>query len=78
MRRAGHVARIGERGGVNRVLVVKPEGKKPLGRPRRRWEDNIKMDLQKVGCVGMDWVELAQDRDGWRALVTVVMNLRIP
>ena len=58
-------------------LVGKPEGKRPLGRPRRRWEDNIKMDLQAVGCGGMDWIELAQDRDRWRALVNVVTNLRV-
>ena len=61
-----------------RVLVGTPEGKRPLGRPRRRWEDNIKVDLQEVGCGGMDWIELAQDRDRWRALVTAVMNLRVP
>ena len=60
MRWAGHVARMGERRGVYRVLVVKPEGKRPLGRPIRRWEDNIKMDLQEVGCGSMDWIELAQ------------------
>jgi hypothetical protein len=64
-----HVARMGTRRGVYRVLVGKPEGKRPLGRPRRRWEDNIKMDLQEVGCGGVDWIELAQDRDRWRALV---------
>ena len=75
MRWAGHVARTGERRGVYRVLVRKPEGKRPLGRPRHRWDDNIKMDLQEVGCGGMDWIELAQDRDRWRALVNVVMNL---
>jgi len=63
---------------VYRVLVGKPEGKRPLGIPRRRWEDNIKMDLQEVGCGGMDWIELAQDRDRWRTLVTVVMYLRAP
>ena len=63
---------------VHRVLVGKPEGKRPLGRPRRRWEDNIKMDLQEVGGDGGDWMELAQVRDRWRALVSTVMNLRIP
>jgi len=77
MRWAGHVERMGERRGVYRVLVGKPEGKRSLGRPRRRWEDNIKMDLQEVGCEGMDWIELAQDRDRWRALVNAVMNLRV-
>ena len=77
MRRAGHVARMGEGRGVHRVLVGKPEVKRPLGRPRRRWEDNIKMDLREVGGSG-DWMELAQDRDGWRALVSAVMNLRVP
>jgi len=69
---------MGEWRGVCRVLVGKPKGKRPLGRPRRRWEDNIKMDLQKVGCGGMDWIELAQDRDRWRALVNAVMNLQVP
>ena len=67
---------MGERRGVYRVLVGKPEGKRPVGRPRRRWEDNIKMELQEVGCGGMDWIELAQDRDRWRALVNAVMILR--
>jgi len=65
-------------GGVHRVLVGKSEGKRPLGRPRRRWEDNIKMDLQKVGVSCEDWMELAQDRDRWRALVSTVMNIRVP
>jgi len=78
MRWAGHVARMEEGRGVYRVLEGKPEGKRPLGRPRRRWEDNIKMVLQEVGCEGVDWIELVQDRDRWRALVTAVMNLRVP
>ena len=78
MRWAGHVACMGERRGMYRVLVAKPEGKRTLGRPRRRWEDNIKMNLQEVGCGGMDWIELAEDRDRWRALVNAVMNLRVP
>ena len=67
-----------ERRGVYRVVVGKSEGKIQLGRPRCRWEENIKMDLQEVGCGGMDWIELAQDRDRWRALVNAVMNLRVP
>jgi len=78
MRWVGNVALMGDRKGVYRVLVGKPEGKRPLGRPRRRWEDKIKMDLQEVGCGAMDWIELAQDRDRWRALVIAVMNLRVP
>jgi len=78
MRWAGHVERVGEGRGVYRVLVGKLEGKRPLGRPRRRWEDNIKIDLQEVGCEGMDLIELAQDVDRWRALVNAVMNLRVP
>jgi len=78
MRWVWHVARMGEGRGVYRVLVGKPEGKRPLVRPRRRWEDNIKMDLQEVGCGGMDWIELVQDRGRWRALVNAVMNLRVP
>jgi hypothetical protein len=68
---------MGERRGVYGVLVGKPEGKRPLGRPRRRWEDNIKMDLQEVGCGGMDWIELAQDRDRWRAVVNAVMKVAV-
>ena len=69
---------MGERRGTYRVLVRKPEGKKPHGRPRRRWEDSIKMGLQDVGCGGMDWIELAQDKYRWQALVNAVMNLRVP
>jgi hypothetical protein len=69
---------MGEGRGVYRFLVGKPEGKRPLGRPRRRWEDNIKADLQEVGCGGMSWIELAEDRDIWRALMNAVMNLRAP
>jgi hypothetical protein len=69
---------MGEKRGVHRVLVGKPEGKRPLGRPRRRWEDNIKMDLQEVGGGYTDWMELAQDTDRWPTLVSVVMNFRVP
>ena len=78
MRWAGHVARMSEERGVYRFLVGKPEGKGPLGRPRRRWVDNIKMDLQEVGCGYLDWIRLAQDRDRWRTLVSAVMNIRVP
>jgi hypothetical protein len=78
MRWVGQVAHLGERRGAYRALVGKPEGRKPLGRTRRRWEDNIKMDLREVGWGGMDWINLALDRDRWRALVNAVMNLRFP
>ena len=77
MRWAGHVAIMGEGRGVHRVLVGKPEGKRPLGRPRRCWDDNIKLDLREVG-EGGDWMELAQDRDRWCTLVNTVMNFRVP
>jgi hypothetical protein len=77
MRWAGHVARMGEERGVHRVLVGKPEGKRPLGRPRRRWDDNMKMDLQEVGLGCGDLIGLAQDRDRWRSLVSTVKNLRV-
>jgi hypothetical protein len=78
MRWAGHVARMGEQRNAYRILVGKPEGRRPLGRPRRWWVDNIKMDLIEIGWGGVDWVDLAQDRDHWRALVNTVMNLRVP
>jgi len=78
MRWAGQVPCMGEGRDVYRVLVEKPEGRRPRGRPRRRWEDNIRMDLREVGCGCVDWMELAQDRDRWRALVSAVMNLRVP
>jgi len=78
MRWVGHVARMGEERGMYRVLVGKLEGKRPLGRPKRRWVDNIRMDLQEVGCGYTDWIGLAQSRDRWRTLVSVVMNLRVP
>ena len=74
----GACGAYGEGRGVYSVLVGKPEGKRPLGRSRRRWEDNIKMDLQEVGCGDMDWIELAQDGDRWWALVNAVMNFRVP
>jgi hypothetical protein len=76
MRWAGHVARMGEKRNPYRILVGMPEGKRPLGRPKRRWEDNIRMELREIGWGGMDWIDPAQDRDQWRALVHTVMNLR--
>jgi hypothetical protein len=69
---------MGERGGVYGVLVGKPEAKRPLGRPRRRWEDNINMDLQEMGCEDVEWIDLVQDMDRWRAIVKAVMNIRFP
>ena len=78
MRWAGHVARMSEERGAYGVLVGKPEGKSPLGRPRSTWVDNIRMDLQEVGCGYMDWIGLAQDRDRWQTLVSAVMNIRVP
>jgi hypothetical protein len=78
MRWAGHVARMGEGRGTYRSLVERSEGRRPLGRPRRRWEDNIKMDLQEMEWGGMDWIDMVQDRDRWRAVVNAVMNLRVP
>jgi hypothetical protein len=78
MRWAGHVAGMGEKRNVYRLLVGKPERKRPLGRPRRRWKDNIKMDLLETGLNVVDWIHLAQDRYRWRALVNLVMNLRVP
>jgi hypothetical protein len=78
MRWAGHVTKMGKKRNAYRLLVGKPEGKRPLGRPRRRWVDNIRMDLLEIGWGGVDWIGLAQDRDTWRALVNAVMNLRVP
>ena len=75
---ARHVANMGEERGVYMVLVGKPEGNRPLGRPRHRWVDNIRMDLQELGCGYMDWIGLAQDRDRWRTLVSALMNLGVP
>jgi hypothetical protein len=77
MRWAGHVAHMGEGPNVYRVLVGKPEGKRPLGRPRRRWEDGIKMNLREIGWGAVEWINLAHDRDCWRAVVNAVMNLRV-
>jgi len=78
MKWAGHVACMSEGRGVYRILVGRPGGNRPLGRPRRRWEDNFKMDLQEMGYGGMDWIDLTQNKDRWRALVNAVMNLRVP
>jgi len=78
MRWATHVARMSEEREVYRLLLGKPDGRRPLGRPTRRWVDNIKMDLQEVGCGYMDWIELAQYREGWRTLVSAVIKLRVP
>jgi hypothetical protein len=78
MRWAGHVVRMGEKMNAYRILVGNPEGKRPLARARRRWVDNIKINLKKIQWGGMDWIDLAQDRDQWRALVNTVMNLRVP
>ena len=78
LRWAGHVARMEQSRNAYRVLVGKPEGKRPLGRPRRRWEGNIKMDLREVGCDPGEWIDLAEDRETWRANVRAVMNLRVP
>jgi hypothetical protein len=75
---AGHVARMGEKRNAYRILVGKPEGKRPLGGPRRRWVANIKMDLREIGWDGVAWIDMAQDRDQWRALVNTVLNLRVP
>jgi hypothetical protein len=78
MRWAGHVARMGEKRIAYRILVGKPERKRPLGRRRRRWVDNIKMDVRERGCDGVDWLGMTQNRDQWRALVSTILNLRVP
>ena len=72
------MVRMGEERGVYKVFLGKPEGRRPLGRPRRRWVDNVRTDFQEVGCVYMDWIGLAQDREKWQTLVSAVMNLRVP
>jgi hypothetical protein len=78
MRWAGHVVHLGEVRGAYNILVGRPEGRRPLGRPRRGWQDNIKMDLRETGFWDVDWIDMAQDRDRWRAVVNTVMNLRVP
>jgi hypothetical protein len=78
MRWAGHIARMGKKRHAYKILVGNPEGKRPLERPRRRWEDNIKIDLKEIGWGGMDWNDVGQDRDQWRAPVNIVINLRVP
>jgi hypothetical protein len=78
IRWAGHVVRTGEVRGANNILVGRPEGRRPLGKPRRRWEDNIEMDLREIGFGDVDWIHLNRDRDKWRAVVNTVMNLRVP
>jgi hypothetical protein len=78
MRWAGHVVRIGEKRNADRLLVGKPEGRRPLGKPKRKWLDKIRMDLVEMGWSDVDWIGLAQDRDRWRALVNLVLNLRVP
>jgi hypothetical protein len=78
MRWEGHVARMAEKRNAYRILMEEPDGKRQLGKPRRRWVDNIKMDLREIGWTGLNWIDLAQDRDQWRALVNAVMNLRFP
>jgi hypothetical protein len=77
MRWAGRVERVGEERKVYKLLMGKPEGKRPLGRPRRRWEDGVRMDLREIGLEDVDWIRLAQDRDQWRAVVSAVMNIRV-
>jgi hypothetical protein len=78
MRWAGHVAQMGEKRNAYKILVGKPEGKRPLVRPRRRWVDNIKMDLREIGLDGVEWMDMAQDKEKWRAIVNTVLNFRVP